>query len=422
METNNKTISLITINLDGKGLLAELLDSVRGLDYPAGKLEIIVVDNGSTDGSVEFLEKSHPEVIIIKNERNLGFAYPCNQGAKAAKGEYLAFVNNDMKLDSSWCREMLKYMDREKNVICVGSKIFNADGTKIDFIGGRISFIGVGYQKNFGKAADFDETEPREILFACGGAMLIDRRIFLEVGGFDEDYFAFYEDIDLGWRLWVMGYKVAFAPSAVAYHKHHQTVKKMSEKVLMTLYERNSIYTIYKNYDDDNLKKALPAALVMSSARLLDYSGIDVSEYLLNGPQMGLFEKRKGNPVKSAYRKALGRALDTLASLTLDFRLKGRVCVPDKGREYCFTPAVAVGQFGFNIERLKKTRDFVQKSRKRSDSEIMEIFKDSFSLDHEKPKSRTLLTLLKGIWDQPSASPSDTASNEPEILSVPGAK
>lgn len=420
---NKETVSIITVNLNGKLLLANLLQSVRELDYPRELLEIIVVDNGSSDGSAAYLEKNHPEVKLIKNERNMGFAHPCNQGARAASGSYLAFINNDMKLDSRWVDEMLRHIGGDGKTVCVGSKILNADGTKIDFVGGQISFIGMGYQKHFHEdSALYNEAAPKEILFASGGAMLIDRKVFLEVGAFDEDYFAFFEDVDLGWRLWVLGYKVVFAPGAAAYHRHHQTAKLISKQMLMTLYERNSIYTIYKNYDDDNLKKVLPAALVMSSTRLLDYSGIDVSKYLLNGPRLGLFEKTKGNLLKSAYRKALGRVLDILASLLLDFKLKGRVCVPDKGREYCFTPAVAVGQFGFNIERLKQTRNFVQKNRKRSDSEIMELFKDSFGLDHEKPKFRPLLTLLKDIWDQPSTSHSESVSNEPEIHSVPGAK
>jgi GT2 family glycosyltransferase len=336
----------------------------------------------------------------------MGFAYPCNQAAKTASGDYLAFVNNDMKLDKSWLKEMLKYIDHQNNRICVASKILNADGTKIDFIGGGVNYIGRGYQKHFGKdAALFDEKESKDLLFACGGAMLVDKKIYLETGGFDEDFFAFFEDVDFGWRLWILGYKVVFAPTAVGYHRHHQTAKKIPQQVLMTLYEKNSLYTIYKNYDNENLKKVFPAALLLSARRLLDLSGIDTSEYLIGTKNIN---QRKNNAVQSSYRNFISYFLNLFASFLLDLRFNTRVLIQNKRKKSmskaksslaCFSPAVAAAQFGLNLERMKEKRKFIQKNRKLSDAEINMLFNDSFGMESKSPTYHELGKILKEMWD-----------------------
>jgi GT2 family glycosyltransferase len=103
----------------------------------------------------------------------------------------------------------------------------------------------------------------RPFLFACGGAMLIRRDLFLEVGGFDPDYFAYFEDVDLGWRLWLLGHRVVYAPRAVVYHRHHGSWQTVNDAKKWLLAERNTLYTIVKNYEDDHLARILPAALLL---------------------------------------------------------------------------------------------------------------------------------------------------------------
>src|SRR5439155_7651017 len=98
------------------------------------------------------------------------------------------------------------------------------------------------------------------LLFACGGSMLVQRDVFLAVGGFDPDYFAFFEDVDLGWRLWLLGYRVTLTPSAITYHRHHGTTNVIPNHRVHVLYERNALYTIYKNYDEEHLDRILPAS------------------------------------------------------------------------------------------------------------------------------------------------------------------
>ncbi len=405
---DEKAVSLITINLNGGKLTHELLDSIRGLDYPADKIEVIVVDNGSTDGSAKFIEERYLGVRLIRNDCNMGFAYPCNQGARIARGDYVAFVNNDVRLDRSWLREMLGHIDRENGVVCAGSKILSADGTKIDFIGGVVNYVGLAHQRHFGEDADkYDEPEKKELLFACGGAMLMDRKVFLDVGGFDEDFFAFFEDVDLGWRLWVMGYKVAFAPTAVAFHRHHQTAGKIPRHMLMTLYERNSLYTIFKNYDEENLKKALSTALIMSQVRSLDFAGIDASGYIIGGGADEL-RKRKDNPVQASYRRVMGRFLEILSSILLDLRLNSRMCLRDRQKRFvsalgpapvCFSQAAAASHFCLNLPRMKAKRAAVQEGRKRSDAEIIARFPDSFGMADAIARYDRLGKILKDTWE-----------------------
>jgi GT2 family glycosyltransferase len=145
-------ISISIVNLDGKDYLKDCLESIKELEYPASALEIIVVDNGSTDGSVDFLKESYPDVKIIENPSNFGFAKANNQAAEAAAGEYVAFLNNDTRVDKNWLIELLKPINNDSDVICSGSKVFSFDGKKIDFAGGMINFEGKGFQVDYGVA------------------------------------------------------------------------------------------------------------------------------------------------------------------------------------------------------------------------------------------------------------------------------
>src|SRR5581483_7257636 len=149
------------------------------------------------------------------------------------------------------------------------------DGKAIDFVGGAVNFYGHGFQPLHGRPAGEDDTDAiRPVLFACGGSMAARRDVFLASGGFDEDYFAFFEDIDLGWRLWVLGYRILYVPTATAYHKGHATGSKLPAHQLRVLYERNAMATLIKNYDDANLARVLPAALLLAGKRALVYGKV----------------------------------------------------------------------------------------------------------------------------------------------------
>ena len=272
---NYPKVSFIIVNYNGISHLEQCFNTLNKLNYPKNKLEFIMIDNGSYDNSVSFVEQNYRDVKIIKNEVNEGFAKPNNDGAKIASGDYIALINNDMKIDENWLNDMFETLAncKDESYVCIGSRILNWDGTKLDFAGGSVSFYGHGYQPDFGmniEAANEKYNKDRDILFACGGAMLIKKSVYLEVGGFDEDYFAYFEDVDLGWRLWSLGYKTRFCCKSICYHKHNSTSKKLNKNEVFNMYFRNGLFTIFKNYEDDKVYEILFASLALKTYNLAE--------------------------------------------------------------------------------------------------------------------------------------------------------
>ncbi len=271
--------SIVIPNFNGAEHLETCLASLQQLQYSGG-FETIVADNASTDGSVELVRKRFPDVRVVTLEENLGFAAACNQGARDARGGIVAFLNNDMRVEPTWLAALVEPLLADPDVVATGARILSWDGKAIDFVGGSVNFYGHGFQPLHGRPADeMADGRNRPVLFACGGSMATRRDVFLASGAFDEDYFAFFEDIDLGWRLWVLGYRVLFVPGAVAYHKGHATGSKLPAHQIRVLYERNALATVIKNYDDANLARVLPAALLLAAERALVYGQVDRRGY-----------------------------------------------------------------------------------------------------------------------------------------------
>lgn len=361
-------VSISVVNLNGKDYLGECLDSIKHLNYPSDKIEVIIVDNGSRDGSVEFINSNYPETRVIQNNKNMGFAFANNQAARAAKGEYVAFLNNDTRVDKNWLIELLRPIYRDKEVVASGSKVLSIDGKKFDFVGGMINFEGKGFQIDYGVPADKDKYHLYSYLpFVNGGAMMVDRRVFLETGGFDEDFFAYYEDVDFGWRLWVLGYKVVFAPKSIVYHHHHGTSKEFGEDKLRFLKERNSLYSVFKNYDDSNLAKAFSGTLSVIFNRIFVDFKFDYKKYY-DLSQPGSEKIDTGNPELSK---------EPLSSL------------------------MAVRDFFDNLPELVKKRENIQSKRKRDDKALFNYFKGQFlavSPDSDYQKKQINILQSLGIY------------------------
>ena len=370
-------ISISIVNLNGKNYLGACLASIKEMEYPMDRVEIIVVDNGSIDGSVELIMKNYPDIKIIKNSKNMGFAYANNQAAAEASGEYIAFLNNDMKVDKSWLIELLRPIYKDKETIASGSKVLSFEGKEIDFVGGMINFEGKGFQIDYGLSIEKDNySDYRYLPFVNGGAMLINRQIFLDAGGFDEDFFAYYEDVDLGWRLWILGYKVIFSPKSIVYHHHHGTSKEFSEDKLRFLKERNSLYSVFKNYDDENLPKVLSASLASVFNRVFVDLKFDYKNY---------YDFNINNAKKA---KDLSAKLDEeIESLKIS-------------REP-LSSIMAVKDFLDNLPVLQKKREEIQKNRKRDDKAVFTYFKGQFlavSPDTEYQKNQIGLLKSMGIY------------------------
>jgi GT2 family glycosyltransferase len=274
MSLSVSDVSVVTVNWNGRHHLETLLPSLLSLQ--AG--EIILVDNGSSDGSQEFVRKRYPAVKVLQNDTNRGFCEPNNLAARQARGRYLAMINNDMRADPGWLRQALTRF--REGVACVGSRILDWEGERVDFNGSSLQYLGYAVQRDVGALAQ-ELSHAESILFACGGAMIVDREIFLRVGGLDEVFFAIYEDVDFGWRLWLAGYEVLFAPDSLVFHRGHGTFQAHRNEKMRYLMHRNALLTVLKNYEEETFRKILPVAIVMAIKRAVLFSGIKKEQFYL---------------------------------------------------------------------------------------------------------------------------------------------
>jgi GT2 family glycosyltransferase len=279
-------VTLVVPNFNGHDVLPDCLNSIAALDFPKDRLEVLLVDNGSSDDSRELVRARFPFVRTVAYERNLGFAAACNAGARGARDpQLLAFLNNDMRVERDFLLELVAPLVR-RECAATTAKILSWDGRSIDTSGTGTTFLGIAVQPGFGLAPRPEHDVPRKTLFACGGAMAIEARVLREVGGFDEGYFAYYEDLDLGWRMWVQGHEIHYVPSALAYHHHSHTSKRFAPEVVRLVMIRNSLITCLKNYDEVNLARILPAMIALAVRRAHLKSGLDESLFRIESAHL----------------------------------------------------------------------------------------------------------------------------------------
>jgi GT2 family glycosyltransferase len=264
LPTSEPKVSIVIPTALGATHLRDCLAALREQSYPADRVEVIIVDNGSAEDPTEEAQRGYPGARVIRNPANLGFAAGNNLGASAATGDQLIFLNDDTRAHPDWLRELVGTA-RRRGAAAVASRILDWSGERIDFVEGVVNFQGKGFQLHYGAPAGSVTPEEKPLLFACGCAMLIDRAVFVDVGTWDEDAFAYYEDVELGWRLNLLGHAVWSAPRAVVYHKHHGTSGRWAEPPRIRLYERNSLRMLYGLLDTRSLERVLPAALLLAA-------------------------------------------------------------------------------------------------------------------------------------------------------------
>lgn len=266
-EARSGVVSVILVNYKGAEDTITCLRRFDEIDWPSERLELIVVENDSQDGSAEAIAEACPEVRVLPSGGNLGFAGGCNFGVENATGEYVAFINNDARPGDRWIRAAVEEMEADPTVGAVASKVLDWDGKLVDFVDGSLTWYGMGYKREAEWIDDGSYETPKDVLFGTGAAMFMPAEYFREIGGFDERFFMFYEDVDLGWRVNLLGRKVRYVPGSVAYHKHHVTMKKFGNYRESYLLERNALLSMFKNYEDTTLHAALPAAISLAVRR-----------------------------------------------------------------------------------------------------------------------------------------------------------
>ncbi|MGK2956851.1 MAG: glycosyltransferase [Acidimicrobiales bacterium] len=337
-------VSIVIVNYQGTDDTLACLEGIGQLDWPIEDLEVIVVDNASgndddgTDG-LKTISARFPTAKIIALKENTGFAGGCNRGVDAATGKFVAFLNNDARPDPGWLLHAITALEADLEVGCVASKVLDWDGNTIDFVDAALSFYGHGFKLHAGMPHEDGHDDAKDILFASGAAMVMRRETFLNVGGFDERYFMFFEDVDLGWRLWLLGHRVRYVPKSLVFHRHHSTMARFASWREHYLLERNALFTIYKNYSDENLATALPAAMALAIRRGVALGGNDPHALDL---QRGVVDEQSNE---------ISISKQTIA------------------------PAYAIDAFVEEIPGLHATRIALQEARQRTDAEITRMFR-----------------------------------------------
>jgi len=229
-------------------------------------VRIQVVWNGRGASPIEPRDRPIP-VAVTSLPAPLGYALPCNLGARLTDADLLMFANDDLWLNHDWLARAIPALPSFGGA--VSGLVLNDRATSIDYAGGAINLFGCGINRFNGcpasQARNF--SDPCPTFFPAGSAFLVDRTTFETLGGFDEDFGSFFEDVDLGWRLWLSGRSVTFVPSAVSYHSGGMSTASRGKAWKFFLLQRNSLLSIFKNYSDEVLAQILPLALQSAAAK-----------------------------------------------------------------------------------------------------------------------------------------------------------
>lgn len=245
--------SVIIPNWNGKALLKDCLESLKNQTFK--DFEVIVVDNGSTDGSVEYINKFFPRVKQVKLNKNYGFAKAINAGVKHSLSRYVIFLNNDTTVERKWLKELTNCAKKYSKALSINSKILNFYNRKtIDGVGIEVNEVGQARSTGWGENDIGQYSKEMEIFGATGGASIFDRRKYIKLNGFDEDYFMYSEEVDLAFRAQFKGFRSYYCPKAVVYHKHKATAKKMPQHVEYWQF-KNMTQTIIKDMPIKVIKK-----------------------------------------------------------------------------------------------------------------------------------------------------------------------
>jgi glycosyltransferase involved in cell wall biosynthesis len=296
---------------------------------------------------------------------------------RSSSGEIVAFLNNDARPDDRWVAEAVAVFDADPGVGAVASRVLDWEGETVDFIAAGLTWFGKGYKPFVGEVAGTLGMQAHDVLFGTGSAMFVRRSVFDELEGFDDSYFMFYEDVDLGWRLNLLGYRYVYAPASVAYHRHHGTVGRFGSFKEQYLLERNALFTLYKNLEQDRLDAALPASLALAIRRAVSLGDLDSAE----------FDFRRGADDAVAQQPVARSAL---------------------------AGVYAVDQFVEHLDRLTRERERIQRTRRVSDRALWSLFGRVDVIPRDDP------ALVEGYESIVSAFPVTETPRGTRVLIITG--
>lgn len=239
-----REVSIVIPNYNGKHFLKDCLEAVFAQDIK--DQEVIVVDNGSTDGSLEYLE-NYPAVRVIVLDKNYGFCRAVNEGIKAADSEYVILLNNDTEVDKNFAKELLNAIKADQKIFSCSSKMIQFHNRELmDDAGDYYCALGWAFGRGKGGSVKNYEREGN-VFAACAGAAIYRKELLEQLGYFDEAHFAYLEDIDIGYRARIHGYRNVYAPKAKVYHVGSGFSGSVHNAFKVKLSSRNNVYLAYKN-------------------------------------------------------------------------------------------------------------------------------------------------------------------------------
>ncbi len=238
-------VTIIIPNYNGKHFMEPCLDSLKKQTF--NDFKVLVVDNASTDGSLSYMEANYPDIEVIALDKNYGFSKAVNEGIRRADTPYVILLNNDTTVDFHYVEEMLRAIKKSPKIFSVSSKMIQMYHPEfIDSAGDLYTVIGWGICRGSGRPIT-NYTEPSAVFTACAGAAIYRRSFFDKIGFFDENHFAYLEDVDIGYRAKIYGYINMYCPTALVYHVGSGTSGSKYNTFKVKLSARNSIYLNYKN-------------------------------------------------------------------------------------------------------------------------------------------------------------------------------
>ena len=287
-------ISVIIPNYNGIAYLEGVLGSLERQTLK--DFEVILVDNGSTDGSGSFTAVRYPWVKLIELSENFGFCKAVNEGIRASKAPYVLLLNNDTEVDPAFLEEMKAALERHPKAFSCSARMVQFQNRELlDDAGNFYCALGWSYAR--GKGKNIHTYEKEEKIFAsCGGAAIYRRKVFETIGLFDEEHFAYLEDTDVGYRARIFGYENWYAPRAVVYHVGSGTSGSRYNQFKIRYSSRNNIYMIYKNMPLLQILINLPFLAAGFGAKIIFFAlkgfGREYLAGIKNGFQLSKKEKK----------------------------------------------------------------------------------------------------------------------------------
>ncbi|NLS76233.1 MAG: glycosyltransferase [Chloroflexi bacterium] len=249
-------VTVVIVNWNGEGYLERCLSSLRQQTY--ADFEVLLVDNGSSDGSAALVRERFPEVRLLALERNAGFATGNNLGIRASQGAYVATLNNDTEAEPGWLAALVAGMEAAPRVgMCASKMLFFHQRERINSTGIAVDRLGIAWDRDGGRLDAGAGLALGEVFGPCAGAALYRRELLEETGGFDDGYFYLYEDVDLAWRARLLGWRAWYCPAARVYHVHAGAGTEGSP-MKSYLLARNRIWTLIKDYPGPQWYVRLP--------------------------------------------------------------------------------------------------------------------------------------------------------------------